>query len=93
MIKGATIKITRRQALENMRQPIPNETQGDPDIHKKWTELWYKDSLVNQINKLEFEDTSFFSKYGLELEEPSYSDTKQGFNEAKEEIIKLIWKE
>jgi len=70
-----------------------NETKGDPDIHKKWTELWYKDSLVNQINKLEFEDTSFFSEYGLELEEPSYSDTKQGFNEAKEEIIKLIWKE
>lgn len=40
MIKGATIKLTRRQALENMRQPIPNETKGDPDIHKKWKAIW-----------------------------------------------------
>ena len=40
MIKGATIKLTRRQALENMRQPIPNETQGDPDNHKKWKAIW-----------------------------------------------------
>ena len=40
MIKGATIKLTRRQALENMRQPIPNETQPDPDIHKKWKAIW-----------------------------------------------------
>jgi len=40
MIKGATIKLTRRQALENMRQPIPNETKPDPDNHKKWKAIW-----------------------------------------------------
>jgi len=35
-----TIKLTRRQALENMRQPIPNETKGDPDVVKKWRAIW-----------------------------------------------------
>jgi hypothetical protein len=52
MIKGATIKLTRRQALENMRQPIPNETKGDPDIHKKWKAIWdnKKEGKKNESN-------------------------------------------
>jgi len=34
------IKTTKRQMLENKYKPIPNETQGDPDIHKKWRAIW-----------------------------------------------------
>ena len=37
------VKMTKRQALENMRKPIPNETKGDPDIHKKWKAIWEGD--------------------------------------------------
>ena len=44
------IKMTRRQALENMRQPIPNETQGDPDIHKKWKAIWENDNEKNNTH-------------------------------------------
>ena len=34
------VRMTKRQALENMRKPIPNETKVDPDIHKKWKAIW-----------------------------------------------------
>jgi hypothetical protein len=50
MIKGATIKMTRREALENMRQPIPNETKGDPDIYKKWKAIWENDNEKNNTD-------------------------------------------
>ena len=50
MIKGATIKMTRREALENMRQPIPNETKGDPDIYKKWKAIWENDNEKTNID-------------------------------------------
>ena len=51
MIKGATIKLTRRQALENMRKPIPNETKGDPDIHKKWKAIWEETNEKDNSNR------------------------------------------
>jgi len=96
MIKGATIKLTKRQALENMRKPIPNETKGDPDTHKKWIELWYKDSLVNQINKLEpsdLEDNENYYGCSSCCSNGYSSGHSSEFYDAKEKIIKLIWKE
>jgi len=38
--KIPVLRMTKRQALENSLQPIPNETKGDPDIHKKWKAIW-----------------------------------------------------
>lgn len=33
-------RISKRQALENMRKPIPNETKGDPNVYEKWKAIW-----------------------------------------------------
>lgn len=38
--KFPVLKITKRQALENSLQPIPNETKGDPNISEKWKAIW-----------------------------------------------------